>query len=104
MIPTNAFRHLQERDLASHHVIKKALYLSVNVVSTKVLIVDTIFYVSDWRLDRPLTWSSEPCEDLAICTAKTVPSFLSYFKTLSVGPTPGIEPATFRSAVKRSTD
>ena len=29
---------------------------------------------------------------------------LSYFKTLSIGPTPGIESATFRSAVKRSTD
>ena len=35
---------------------------------------------------------------------KRVPSFLSYFKTLSIGPPPGIEPATSRSAVKRSTD
>ena len=26
------------------------------------------------------------------------------FKTLSIGPAPGIEPATSRSAVKRSTD
>ena len=43
-------------------------------------------------------WSSEPCR------AKIVPSFLSYFKTLSIGPTPGIEPVTFPSAVKRSTD
>ena len=34
---------------------------------------------------------------------KRVPSFLSYFKTLSIGPSPGIEPATSRSAVKRST-
>ena len=33
-----------------------------------------------------------------------VPSFLSYFKTLSIGPVSGIEPATFHSAVKRSTD
>ena len=33
-----------------------------------------------------------------------VPLFLSYFKTLSIGPAPGIEPATSRSAVKRSTD
>ena len=31
-------------------------------------------------------------------------NILSYCKTLSMGPTPGIEPATFRSAVKRSTD
>ena len=31
-------------------------------------------------------------------------NILSYCKTLSIGPIPGIEPATFRSAVKRSTD
>jgi len=31
-------------------------------------------------------------------------SFLSYFKTRSIDPAPGIEPATSRSAVKRSTD
>ena len=30
---------------------------------------------------------------------KEVPSFLSYFKTLSIGPALGIEPATSRSAV-----
>ena len=29
--------------------------------------------------------------------------FLSYFKTPSVGPAPGIEPVTSRSAVKHST-
>ena len=34
---------------------KKALYLSVNVFSTKVLIGDTIFYVSNWRRDRHFT-------------------------------------------------
>ena len=49
-------------------------------------------------------WSSKPREGLAICRAKAVPSFLSYFKTLSVGPAPGIEPAAFRSAIKRSND
>ena len=53
-------------------------------------------------LDPPL--SSEPHEGLAICRAKVVPSFLSYFKTLSIGPTPGIESTTSRSAVKRSTN
>ena len=36
--------------------------------------------------------------------AKEVPSFLSYFKTLSIVPASGIEPATSRSAVKRSTN
>ena len=48
--------------------------------------------------------SSEPREGLATCSAKGVRSFLSYFKTLSIGPVPGIEPATSRSAVKRSAD
>ena len=81
-------------------------YLSVNVFSTKVLIGDTIFYVSNWRRDRHFTWSSEPREGLACCSEKGVPSFFGYFKTLSIGLAPGIEPATSRSAVKstRSTD
>ena len=62
------------------------------------------FYVSYWRRDRHFTWSSEPREGPAICTAKAVPSFLSHFKTLCIVLVPGIEPATSRSAVKRSTD
>ena len=78
---------------------KKALYLSVSVFSPKVVIGDTMFYVSNWRRDRYFTWSSEPREGLACCSAKGVPSFLGYFKTLSIGPAPGIEPATSRSAV-----
>ena len=49
-------------------------------------------------------WSSEPREGLAAYRAKEVPSFLSYFKTLSIGPPLIIEPLTSRSAVKRSTD
>ena len=36
--------------------------------------------------------------------AKAVPSFLIYFKTLSIGPIPGIEPANSRSADKHFTD
>ena len=66
---------------------KNALYLSVNVFSMKVLIGDTILhYIALY------------------CSAKEVPSFLSHFKTLSVGAAPGIEPMTSHSAVKRSTD
>ena len=76
--------------------------MSVNVFSMKVLIGDTIFMSP--RRDRHFTWSSEPCEGLAICRAKAVPSFLSHFKTLSVGPVPGIEPTTSHSVVKHSTD
>ena len=49
-------------------------------------------------------WSSEPCEGLAICRVKEVPSFLSHFKTLSVGADAGIEPTTSCSAVKCSTN
>ena len=55
-----------------------------------------IFYVSNWTRDRHFTWSSEPREGLACCSAKGVPSFIGY---LSIGPAPGIEPATSRSAV-----
>ena len=79
------------------------MYLSVNVFSTKVLIGDT-FYVSYWRRDQHFTWSSEPREGLATGRAKALSSFLSHFETLSAGPIPGTEPATSRSAVKRSTD
>ena len=48
-------------------------------------------------------WRSEPREGLAACGAKGIPSFLSYFKTLSIGPALGIELTTSRSAVKPST-
>ena len=44
----------------------------------------------------------EPREGLAY-SAKEVLSFLSYFKTVGIGPVPEIEPKTSRSAVKRST-
>ena len=82
----------------------KKCTLSVNVFSSKVLIGDTIIYVCYWRRDRHFARSSEPREGLPVCRAKEVPSFLSYFKTQSIGPAPGIEPATFLSAVERSTD
>ena len=38
----------------------------------------------------------------AVC--KVVASFLSCLKTLGIGPTPGIKPATSHSAAKHSTD
>ena len=60
--------------------------------------------ISLWRLDCHFTWSSKPCKGLAVCRAKEAPSFLSYFKTLSIGPTMGKEPAISRSAVKSSTN
>ena len=60
--------------------------------------------VSHWGWGHHFTWSSEPHKGLAICRAKVVPSFLSYFKTLSIGSTLGIKSATSRSAVKRCPD
>ena len=80
---------------------KIALYLSVHVFSTKVLFLSLLleteppFYVVI-RAKR---------KSLAACRAKAVPrSLYSYFKTLSIGPAKGIEPATSHSAVERSTD
>ena len=83
---------------------ENALFLSVNVFSTKVLIGDTIFTSLTGEGTAISTWSSEPREGPAVYSAKVIPSFLSYFKTLSIGPAPGIEPTTSRSAVKHSTD
>ena len=40
----------------------------------------------------------------AVCTAKAVHRFLSYFKRLSIGPSQGIEPANHHSAVKRPNE
>ena len=90
--------------MSTMYDLKNALYLSFNVFSSKVLIGDTIFQdISYWRQDHHFMWLSEPREGLAICRAKEVPSFLSYFKTLSMGLTPGIKTVTSCSAVKRST-
>ena len=77
--------------------------MSVNVFSSKVLIGDTIFTSPNGDgTRRHFTWSSQPREDLAACSAKGVPSQL-HVKTLSIVSTPEIEPATSRSAVKHST-
>ena len=81
---------------------RKALNLSVNVFSTKVIIGDTIFTSTTAILRGH---ASEPRKGLAICSrAKVIPSFLSHFKILSIGPTPGIELLTSHSAVKHSTN
>ena len=75
--------------------------MRVNVFSTKVLIGDTIFSASYWRQDRHFMWSSKPCEGLAACSTKRVPSFLSYFKTLSIGLAPGksnLQPPALQSS------
>ena len=56
------------------------------------------------RWDHHFMWSSEPHKSLAAGSAKGVTSFLSYFKTLSIGPAPGIKPTTSSSAGTCSTD
>ena len=103
---TTAVKVIRVKKIKNNDKKRKALYLSVNVFSTKVLTGNRqYFYVSYWRRDLHVTWSSERHEGLAICSrAKVIPSLISHFKTLSIGPTPGIKPATSRSAVKCSTD
>ena len=54
---------------------KKALYLSVNVFSRKVLIEDTIF--TSPTGDGTAIIRGHPREGLPVCRAKGVPSFLS---------------------------
>ena len=101
----NGLAKTRKRSAENLKWLKNTLFFfSVNVFSTKVLIGDTIFTSPTGDGTAISTWSSEPREGPAVCSAKTVSSFLSYFKTLSIGPAPGIEPATSRSAVKRSTD
>ena len=50
-------------------------------------------------LTAPITRSSEPLEARAICRAKAIPSFLSYFKIMSIGPGASFSnvPITFRA-------
>ena len=75
----------------------------MNVFSRKV-VGDNIF-MSPCGDGTAILKRGPPCVGLAVCSARAIPSFLSLFKTLSIGPVRrGIEPATFRSAVKRSTD
>ena len=83
------------------HFIWVSMYLAWKCESANWGDYINVFY---WRRDRHFTWSSDPRESLATWSAKRVRLFHSYFKTLSIGPVLGIEPATFRAAVKRSTD
>ena len=78
------------------------LLLNVNAFSTKVLIRDTSFTSPTDRHFTDVVITATRRSSHLQCKRST--SFLSYFKTLSIGPVPGIEPTTFRSAFKRSTD
>ena len=76
--------------------------LNVNAFSTKELIRDTSFTSPTDRHFTDVVIRVTRRSSHLQCKRGT--SFLSYFKTLSIGPVPGIEPTTFRSAVKRSTE
>ena len=73
----------------------RALYLNVNVCRKKVLSKDIIFTQGRHFKNHAKGYSF---------ARQRKYSFLSYFKTLSIGPALGIEPTTSGSAVKRLTD
>ena len=81
---------------------KKTLYLfcvSNYVFSTNVLIWDAIFMSPTG--DRTIILCGHRRHTKVVaCSVKAIPSFLSYFKTLSIGPVVGITPTSFHSAVK----
>ena len=83
---------------------KGTFYLSVNVFSTKVLNGDTVFLLLLMETGPPfyvVIRATERSRRLQ-CKGSTYLHFSVIFKTLSIGPAPGIEPATSHSAVKRS--
>ena len=62
----------------------------VIVFSTEVLTGDTILIYVFWRQDRHCTWSSEPREGQAACSAKEYLYFSVMLRPWVVGPAPGI--------------
>ena len=81
---------------------KHFIYSSVNVFSAKVLIWDTIFMPGTG--DRTAILRGHPrYSKVVACSAKGIPSIHSYFKTLGIGPAPGIKPTSFHSGVKLTT-
>ena len=84
---------------------KKTLYLfclSNYVFSTKVLIWDTVFM--SLTGDRTAILRGHPRDAKVVaCSAKGIPSFPSYFKTLSFGLALRIKPIPFDSAAKLTT-
>ena len=85
-------------------VKKNALYLSVNVFSTKVLIGTLYFTSPNGDGTAILRGHPSHAEVQPPAGQRKYLHFSVIFKTLSIGPAPGIEPPTSRSAVKHSTD
>ena len=81
--------------LAPH--VTLCLALIINSYSVLIIIIENTFL--RLLLEKRPPFSMVVGATLAVCRAKAAPSsFLSYFKTLSIGPVPGIKPMT--SAVK----
>ena len=64
--------------------------IGVSMYEVRKYQLGSILLLPHLETGQPFTWSSEPHEGLAICKAKAVPSFLSYFKSLSLNPAEGI--------------
>ena len=71
---------------------------------TRTVLTGNTIFTSPTGDGNAIIWSTEPRGGLVICKAMAVPSFLSYFKTLSIVPAPEIGPVTSHSAVKHSTN
>ena len=77
---TNRSKHNTKQGNKKKNKNKKTpFFLSVNVFSTKVLIGDTIFTSPTGDGTAISTWSSEPREGPAVCSAKAV-SFIYIFR------------------------
>ena len=82
---------------------KNVLYLSVKVIGTELLIENTFLRLLIETTPPPppthtpvFEWPFEPHESLFCLKSKDCAFFLNYLKTtMSIGPVPGIKPATF---------
>ena len=84
---------------------KNVLYLRVKVIGTELLIentflrllIETIPPHTHTHTPTPVfEWPFEPHESLFCLKSKDYAFFLNYLKTtMSIGPVPGIKPATF---------
>ena len=85
--------HLKQeiRETDEDYVKEKCSLFECQSIKHKVTNWGHCFYISNWRWewDHYFTWSSEPPKGPASCSAKGVPSFLNYVKTLSIGLAPG---------------
>ena len=81
---------------------KRALYLSVNVLSMKVLI-GTLFFRLQVETGTPFHVVLRATQKSSRLQCKGS-IFISQLSQSEFGPVPGIETATTRSAVKRTTD